>query len=78
MINLAISLSLFASFRGNYRGLMLFWSVMWNNISGIRFQSNLPRSNKHNNDAGVFLSRGTKVHIEHMVCVGRMVGALFN
>lgn len=82
MISVAISLSLFASFRGNYPGLMLFWSVMCDNISCIHFLGNLPGSNKrNNNNATSFfltppaphrLSRGTKMHIEHMVRAGRL------
>lgn len=69
MINPAISLSLFASFQGNYHGLMLFWSVTRNNISGIHFQNNLPRSNKQNNNAcRFFFDVALKAHIEHMVC----------
>lgn len=51
MTGLAISLSLFASFRGNYHGLMLYSSVMQNNISRSHLGNNLPRPNNHNNNA---------------------------
>lgn len=77
MINLTISLSLFASFRGNYHGLMPFSDASQKNISGICFQNNVLWSNKQNNNPSSFFFDAEPRCAPSTWSVGWMVDALF-